>query len=115
MRVKRGVKARRRRNKLLKVAKGFRGRSKNTIRQARARLEKAMAYAYTGRKLKKRDYRSLWISRINAAARLNGLSYSRLIDGLNKSDIELNRKILADLGSKEPKVFEAIANLAKQG
>ena len=114
MRVKRGVKARRRRNKLLKIAKGFRGRSKNTIRQARSRLEKAMAYAYVGRKLKKRDYRSLWITRINAAARINGLSYSRFIDGLNKSDIELNRKILADLCIKEPKVFEALAQKAKQ-
>ena len=114
MRVKRGVKARRRRNKLLKVAKGFRGRSKNTIRQARSRLEKAMAYAYVGRKIKKRDFRSLWITRINAAARLNGLSYSRFMDGLNKSNIELNRKVLADIGAKEPKVFEAIAQLAKQ-
>ena len=73
-----------------------------------------MAYAYVGRKLKKRDFRSLWISRINAAARLNGLSYSKFMDGLNKSNIELNRKVLADIGASEPKVFEAIAQLAKQ-
>ena len=114
MRVKRGVKARRRRNKVLKLAKGFRGRSKNTIRQASARVDKSLQYAYRDRLNRKRDFRKLWITRINAAARINGLSYSQLINGLNQAGVELDRKILADLGASEPESFAAVASLAKE-
>lgn len=113
MRVKTGVKARRRRNKVLKLAKGFRGRSKNTIRQATQRVEKSLQYAYRDRLNRKRDFRRLWISRINAAARINECSYSQLIDGLNKASVELDRKILADLGANEPEAFTEIAAIAK--
>ena len=113
MRVKRGVKARRRRNRIFQLAKGFRGRSKNTIRQARARVEKAMVYAYAGRREKKRDYRNLWVVRINAAARICELSYSKFMGGVIKAGVKIDRKILADLGAKEPQVFAAIATLAK--
>lgn len=115
MRVKRGFTARRRRNKFLKRAEGFRGRSKNTIRQARARVEKALAYSYRDRRTKKRDFRRLWIQRINAAARLNGLSYSRLVNGLISANVELDRKVLADLGALRPEVFSVVADLAKAG
>ena len=113
MRVKRGVKARRRRNKVLKLAKGFRGRSKNTIRQATQRVEKSLQYAYRDRLNRKRDFRKLWVTRINAAARINGISYSRLINGLNNAGVELDRKILADLGASEPEAFAVVAELAK--
>ena len=113
MRVKRGVKARRRRNRILKLAKGFRGRSKNTIRQATQRVEKSLQYAYRDRLNRKRDFRKLWIQRINAAARVNGVSYSRLVDGMTKAGIELDRKILADLGASEPAAFAAVADIAK--
>lgn len=113
MRVKRGVKARRRRNRIFLLAKGFRGRSKNTIRQARARVEKAMVYAYAGRREKKRDYRKLWVVRINAAARTSNLSYSKFMGGVIKAGIAIDRKMLANLGAKEPKVFAAIAEMAK--
>ena len=113
MRVKRGVKARRRRNRILKLAKGFRGRSKNTIRQATQRVEKSLQYAYRDRLNRKRDFRKLWIQRINAAARINGTSYSKLVDGMNKAGIEIDRKILADLGATEPAAFAAVAELAK--
>ncbi len=115
MRVKRGVKARRRRNRILKLAKGMRGRSKNTIRQARGRVDKAMQYAYRDRRNKKRDFRRLWISRIGAAARLEELSYSRFMNGLQKSGVELDRKILADLGAFEPQAFSEVAKVAKAG
>lgn len=115
MRVKRGVKARRRRNKFLKLAGGFRGRSNNTIRQARQRAEKAMQYAYRDRRTKKRDFRRLWITRISAAARLNGISYSRLISGLSQAGVELDRKMLSELGANEPDAFSAVAELAKRG
>ncbi len=113
MRVKRGVKARRRRNRVLKLAKGFRGRSKNTIRQATQRVEKSLQYAYRDRLNRKRDFRKLWITRINAAARINGISYSRLINGLDNAGVELDRKILADLGATEPEAFAAVAAIAK--
>jgi large subunit ribosomal protein L20 len=114
MRVKRGVKAKRRRNRTLKLAKGFRGRSGNTIRQATARVEKALCYAYRDRKQHKRSMRGLWIARISAALKLNGMSYSRFINGLKNSNIELDRKILADLGANSPETFVAVANVAKQ-
>ncbi len=113
MRVKRGVKARQRRNKVFKLAKGFRGRSKNTIRQATQRVEKSLTYVYRDRRNKKRDIRRLWITRINAAARQNGLSYSQFIHGLQTSSIAIDRKILADLGAFHPEVFSAIADVAK--
>ncbi|MCL4143703.1 UNVERIFIED_CONTAM: hypothetical protein GTU68_053224 [Idotea baltica] len=113
MRVKRGVKARRRRNRILKLAKGFRGRSKNTIRQARARVEKAMQYAYRDRRQKKRDFRRLWVSRIGAAARQNEVSYSVFMGGLKKADVELDRKILAELGAFEPETFTEIVKVSK--
>lgn len=115
MRVKRGVKARRRRNRILKLAKGFRGRSKNTIRQATQRAEKALCYQYRDRRARKRDFRKLWIARINAAARENGLSYSRLIHGLTSSNVALDRKMLAEIGARDPEAFRAIADVAKGG
>lgn len=115
MRVKRGFKARRRRKGFLKLAKGFRGRSKNTIRQARARAEKALTYVYRDRRNRKRDFRRLWITRINAAARLNGFSYSQFMNALSRSGIELDRKILADLGAVKPEAFAAVASVAKEG
>ena len=113
MRVKRGVKARKRRNRILKLAEGFRGRSKNTIRQATQRVEKALCYEYRDRRARKRDFRGLWVARINAAARLSELSYSDLMHGLKCSNIELNRKMLADLGVREPAIFKVVAGIAK--
>ena len=113
MRVKRGTKARQRRKGILKLAKGFRGRSKNTIRQATQRVEKALCYAYRDRRTKKREFRKLWITRINAAARLNGLSYSQFTDGLRKASVELDRKVLASLGANDPQTFSAVCQVAK--
>lgn len=115
MRVKRGVKARRRRNRMLKLAKGFRGRSKNTIRQATARVEKSLTYAYRDRRNKKRDYRGLWVKRISAAAMQQDLSYSKFMHGLKLAGVELDRKVLADLGAFEPQAFAAVAKVAKDG
>ena len=113
MRVKRGFKARRRRNRTLELAKGFRGRSKNTIRQATARVEKALCYAYRDRRAKKRTFRELWITRISAASRLLGMNYSQLILGLKNSNILLDRKILANLAVEKPEAFKAVADIAK--
>lgn len=115
MRVKRGVKARTRRNRVLDLAKGFRGRSKNTIRQATQRVEKSLVYQYRDRKARKRDFRSLWITRIGAAARNCGLSYSRFMHGLALSGVEIDRKVLADLGARSPEVFAELAETAKAG
>ena len=112
-RVKRGFKARRRRNKVLKLAKGYRGARSKLFRSATEAVDRALAYAYTGRKLKKRDFRKLWIARINAAARANGLSYSRFIDGLKKAAVSLDRKVLADLAVSDPKGFTAVTDIAK--
>ena len=109
MRVKKGFKARRRRNRVLKLAKGFRGRRKNCYRRANHALD----YASRDRARRKRDFRSLWIVRINAAARAVGLSYSKLIAGLLKAKIPLDRKILADLAVTDPTGLGAIAQLAK--
>lgn len=114
MRVKRGVKARRRRNKILKLAKGFRGRSKNTIRQATQRVEKSLCYSYRDRRAKKRDFRRLWVTRINAAAREYGISYGEFIHALKLAEVELDRKILADLGAWHPETFQALVKLAKE-
>lgn len=102
------VASRARRKKILKSAKGYFGRRKNVYTVAKNAVEKANLYAYTGRKLKKRDFRSLWIQRINAAARQEGLSYSVLMGKLNKSTIELNRKVLADLAVNNPVAFKAV-------
>lgn len=114
MRVKRGVKARRRRNRLFDLAKGFRGRSGNTIRQARSRVGKALEYAYAHRRERKREFRSLWIARINAAARMHDMSYSNLIRGLKNAGVDINRKMLADIGARDPQAFEALVGVARQ-
>ena len=113
MRVKRGFKARRRRNRVLKLAKGFRGRRKNCYKRANQAVERALDYASRDRMRRKREFRSLWIVRINAAARALGLSYSKLIAGLNKAKIAIDRKILADLAVADPAGFGAVANIAK--
>ena len=113
MRVKRGVKARRRRARMLAHAKGFRGRSKNTIRQATQRVEKALTYVYRDRRVRKRQFRSLWVSRLNACAREHEMSYSTLIQGLKKAGIELDRKILSELGLSAPEAFTAVVDIAR--
>jgi large subunit ribosomal protein L20 len=113
MRVKRGVAAKRRHKKYLKMAKGYRGAGSRLYRTARERVEKALCNAYRDRKRKKREFRKLWIVRINAAARINGLSYSRLMNGLKLAGIELNRKVLADMAVRDPAVFAKIAEAAK--
>jgi len=113
MRVKKGVKARRRRNRVLKLAKGYRGRRKNCYRRANEAVERALDYATRDRAQRKRDFRSLWIVRINAAARGTGLSYSRLIAGLKKNQVALDRKVLAELAVVDPAGFTAVANIAK--
>src|SRR6478752_485659 len=107
MRVKRGFKARRRRNRVLKLAKGYRGRRKNCYRRANQAVERALDFASRDRAQKKRDFRALWIVRINAAARSVGLSYSKLIAGLNKAQISLDRKVLADMAVADPAGFAA--------
>ncbi len=112
-RVKRGVTAHAKHKKVLKSAKGFYGRSKNTIRVAKQAVEKSMQYAYRDRKARKRNFRALWIQRINAAAREHGLTYGRLIDGLNKAGIEIDRKVLSDMAIHEPQAFGALVKQAK--
>ena len=108
-RVKGGVTAHARHKKVIKQAKGFRGRRKNTFRVAKQAVEKSMQYAYRDRRVKKRDFRSLWTQRINAGAREHGISYSVFINGLKKLNVSLDRKILADLAMNEPKSFKHIA------
>lgn len=112
-RVKRGVTAHRRHKKVLKQAKGYYGARSRTIRVAKQAVTKAGQYAYRDRKVRKRVFRGLWIQRINAAAREHGISYSRLIDGLKKSDIEIDRRVLADLAVNEKEAFAALAEKAK--
>src|ERR687889_1425677 len=112
-RAKRGNKRTEKRKKILKLAKGYRGTKSKLYRSAKESVERGLNFAYTGRKLKKRDFRSLWIVRISAAARLNGLSYSRLMHGLKVAGIELDRKVLADLAANEPDGFAALATQAK--
>ena len=107
------VASRARRKKILKRAKGFFGRRKNVWTVAKNAVEKAGVYAYSGRKLKKRDFRSLWIQRINAGARIHGLSYSKLMGQLGKKNIELNRKVLADLAMNHPDAFKAVLDSVK--
>ena len=112
-RAKRGNKRLERRKKILKLAKGYRGTKSKLYRSAKESVERGLNFAYTGRKLKKRDFRSLWIVRIGAAARLNGLNYSQFMHGLKLAGIELDRKILADFAAKQPEAFTALATLAK--
>ena len=112
-RVKRGVTSHAKHKKVLKAAKGFYGRRKNTIRTAKAAVDRAMQYAYRDRKNKKRTFRALWIQRLNAAVREHGLTYSRFIDGLNKSGIEIDRKVLSDMAIHEPQAFVALVGKAK--
>jgi len=112
-RVKRGVTSHAKHKKVLKAAKGYSGRRKNTIRAAKAAVDKAMQYAYRDRKNRKREFRALWIQRINAAAREHGLTYSRFIAGLATAGIEVDRKVLAELAVSEPAAFAAIVERAK--
>ena len=107
-RTKRGVISRAKHNKVLKAVKGQRGRRKNTIRIARQAMEKAMQYAYRDRKAKKREFRSLWIQRINAGVRAEGLTYAKFINGLSKSKIKLDRKVLAELAYSNPEAFKSV-------
>ena len=112
MRVKRGFKARRRRKRILKLAKGYRGGRSKLYRTAADAVDKALQYAYRDRKARKRDFRRLWIARINAGARMNDLSYSRFISGLKTAGVELDRKILAELAISDPKAFSELASMA---
>jgi large subunit ribosomal protein L20 len=114
MRIKRGYKARRRRNKVLKLAKGFRGGRSKLFRTAADSVDKALSYAYRDRKQRKRNFRKLWIIRINAAARINNLSYSKFIHGLKKAKIDLDRKVLAELAISDPPAFARIATVASE-
>ena len=112
-RVKRGVTSKAKHKKVLKAVKGQWGRRKNTIRVARQAMEKAMQYAYRDRRNKKRDFKSLWIQRINAGARAEGLTYSKFISGLSKSGIKLDRKILAEIAYDNPEAFKTIVKKAQ--
>jgi large subunit ribosomal protein L20 len=113
-RVKRGNVARKRRNKILKLAKGFRGSHSKLFRTANQRVMKALTNAYRDRRKKKRDFRRLWIARINAAVRPHGLSYSRFIGALKKSEISLNRKMLSQMAILDPAAFKSVVDLAKK-
>ncbi|PYB77861.1 MULTISPECIES: 50S ribosomal protein L20 [Rhizobium] len=112
-RVKRGVTSRAKHNKVFKAAKGFYGRRKNTIRAAKAAVDRSKAFAYRDRKVNKRNFRALWIQRINAAVREFGLTYGRFIDGLNKAGIEVDRKVLSDLAIHEPAAFAKLVEASK--
>ena len=114
MRIKRGVNGVKKRRKILKLAKGYFGGRSKRYRVAREAVMKAQLYAYIGRKLKKRDFRRLWIARINAAARINGISYSVFMGELHKNNIELNRKVLADLAMNNPEAFKAVVEMVKK-
>ena len=114
MRVKRGTKARKRRQKVLKLAKGYRGGRSKLFRTAADSVDKALMYAYRDRRQRKRDFRQLWIARINAAARLNELSYSKFMHGLKLAGVELDRKVLAEMAISDPPGFAQIAKLAAQ-
>jgi large subunit ribosomal protein L20 len=112
-RVKRGFKRAQRRKRMLKFAKGFYGAKSRLYRSAKEAIDKALKYAYRGRKIRKRDFRSLWIVRINAACGLNGLSYSRFMGGLKKAGVALDRKILADIAVRNPETFARLVEVAK--
>jgi large subunit ribosomal protein L20 len=113
MRVKTGVVRRRRHKKILKLAKGFYSGRRKHFRKAKEQLERSLVYAYRDRRNKKRDFRKLWITRINAACRLNDISYSRFIFALNKANISLDRKILADMAMNDPEAFAVVVTQAK--
>lgn len=113
-RVTRGFKARRRRNRVLKLAKGYRGGRSRLFRTATEAVDRALCYAYRDRKTKKRDFRRLWITRINAGARMNGMNYSRFISGLSKAGIELDRKVLANLAVLDAPAFTKLTEIAKE-
>ena len=112
-RAKRGNKRTEKRKKILSLAKGYRGTKSKLYRSAKESVERALNFAYTGRKLKKRDFRKLWIVRINAACRLNDMKYSQFVHGLSLAGIELDRKVLADMAVKQPEAFAAVATQAK--
>ena len=112
-RVKRAVNALKKRRKVMKLAKGYFGAKSKQYRAASEQVRRSLRYAYIGRKLKKREYRRLWIARINAAARINGLSYSKMINGLKLAGIDINRKVLSELAISEPAAFAALAQKAK--
>jgi large subunit ribosomal protein L20 len=114
MRIKRGFKARKRRKKVLKLAKGYRGGRSKLFRTAADAVDKALMYAYRDRRQRKRDFRKLWIARINAAARMNNISYSKFIHGLKLANIQLDRKVLAELAISDPAGFAKIAGMAAQ-
>lgn len=113
-RVSRGVTAHARHNKVIKAAKGYYGRRKNTFKIAKQAVDKARQYAYRDRRVRKREFRALWIQRINAAARTHGMSYSTLMGGLNKAGIEVDRKMLADLAIHQPQAFAALVERSKK-
>ena len=112
MRIKRGFKARRRRNRVLKLAKGFRGGHSKLFRTAADTVDRALRYAYRDRRVRKREFRRLWIARINAAVRMHGLSYSKFVHGLKQADVALDRKVLADLAIFDPTGFARLAEIA---
>ena len=112
-RVKRGVVSHARHKKVLEQAKGYRGRRKNTIRVARQAVEKGLQYAYRDRKVRKRNFRALWIQRINAGSRSHGLTYARFMNGLKLSGVEIDRKMLADLAAREPEAFKVLVDTAR--
>ena len=113
-RVKRGVNTHRRHKKILRQAKGYYGNRSKIYRVANQDVMRSLQYAYAHRKLRKRDFRKLWIARINAACRMNNMSYSRFINGLNKAGVEINRKVLADLAITDPKAFSDLVEVAKK-
>ncbi len=113
-RVKRGVTRHTRHRKIIKLAKGARGRQKNTFRAANQRVEKNLLYAYRDRKVRKRSFRSLWIQRINAGVREHGLTYSQFVNGLNRAGIELDRKVLADMAVRDAEAFKAVVDAAQK-
>ncbi len=112
-RIKRGVNAVKKRRKIMKLSKGYFGSKSKLYRIARQAVMKSLNYAYVGRKLRKRDFRQLWIARINAAARMNGLSYSRLMHGLKLANLDLNRKVLADIAVSDAEAFKSLCETAK--
>ena len=113
-RIKRAVNAHKKRRKVLKMAKGYFGSKSKQYRTASEQVRRSLRYAYKGRKMRKRDFRSLWITRINAAARLSGMSYSTFINGLKKKGIEVNRKMLADLAVNDAAAFAQLVEMAKE-
>lgn len=113
-RVKRGVSSHRRHKKILRQAKGYYGNRSKIYRVANQAVMRSLRYSYSHRKLRKRDFRKLWIARINAACRMNDMSYSRFINGLNKANVEINRKVLSDLAITDPKAFSDLVEVAKK-